>query len=106
MGYDIETLWWCPTTFARYAVLSSDGETVYGVTIEGERGHCTCPGFKHRESCRHMTRVWDEACLYNPQWHDPGPDTMQPAEFVHASDAVGPDCPGCGRAMIGVRCAV
>lgn len=36
-------------------VLSSDGHSVYTVTERGGVStHCTCPGFTHRETCKHL----------------------------------------------------
>lgn len=34
--------------------LSSDGRTIYTVTI-GDRESCTCPGFVHHGHCYHVT---------------------------------------------------
>ena len=105
MGYDIETVGFCADYFAAFEVPGSKPGTTYTVTLYGTDGHCTCDGWKFRQDCRHMKQVWAEACLYNPQWHEPGPATLRPTEHLDKPRHYG-ECPGCKGPMVPVRIAV
>lgn len=106
MPAEITTAGFCPDYYSVFEVPSSDGKKVYRVWLDGLSGGCDCPGFKYRQECKHMKKVWDEACLYNPQWHDAGPGTLKPVERGDHCDQVMEPCPGCGEKMVPVRIAV
>lgn len=99
----------CADYFAVYLVPSSKkGQPPYEVTLAGGEGsaYCTCPGFAYRQNCRHIKYVWDHACLWNPQWHDGGPDDLHPVRYLNEDQHHGGACPKCGGPMVPVRIAV
>jgi hypothetical protein len=100
-----EVVGFCATYYGVFEIRSSDGETLYEVNPDANNGGCSCKGWEYRQKCRHMERVWEEACLYNPQWKDPGPGTLEPVRYLRPGDHYG-ECPGCGGPLVPVRIAV
>lgn len=96
----------CADNFGVYDVLSSDGKTTYTVTMAGMSAHCTCKGFQFKQECKHITYVYRNACLWNPQWYDGNPDpTIRPKEYIEPL-ITGEECPVCGGPTVPVRIAV
>jgi hypothetical protein len=110
MGYDIVTMEDCASNYGTFKVPGSKGAE-YVVTMNGSEGmpHCTCKAYDFApwdaKDCKHIRQVWEEACLYNPQWRDGKSDPkLRPA----STDTPLPDskCPACGGPTIAVRRAV
>lgn len=101
----------CAQYWATFEVPSSDGRTKYRVTLAGGEGqaHCECKAWEFApvdgKDCKHIREVWKEACLWNPQWHDGGPNTLQPVE-TYERKVPGEQCPACGGPVVPVRIAV
>jgi uncharacterized Zn finger protein len=107
----------CPQYGSTWEVQGSKG-AVYTVQLyaDGALASCDCPSYKFLNgdewdpTCKHITAVWKHGCLFNPQWHDAGPNdyaqhgirlaTLHPQRQHHEP------CPGCGADMIAVRIAV
>lgn len=115
MSYDIEAAVFCADYLGVFMVPASNGKDKYTVTLSGPEGgaHCDCMAFKYfkgpadERTCKHIKQVWDEACLWNPQWHEGGPDTIDPVAHVDVSRFVpGQSCPECGGPVFPVRIAV
>lgn len=47
------------TTDGRVYAVSSDGKTLYEITMttDGKDAICSCPGFKNRSFCKHVRAV-------------------------------------------------
>lgn len=106
MPADIETMEDCASCFGVYDVKGSKGDK-YTVSFHGETGvHCTCPAFKYRHDCKHVSQVYKAACMYNPQYNDGKPDPKaKPRDYTY--DAFSERrCPACGGKMVYVRRAV
>src|SRR5262245_36826659 len=98
----------CASNYGCFEVEGSKGAR-YQVTFSGSEGptHCTCPAFKFApdKACKHILRVFNEACLYNPQWHDAKENpTMRPTSYGYER-FTGNTC-ACGGPMVSVRRAV
>lgn len=101
----------CQSNYGVYKLPGSKG-TVYTVSFGGSEGpaHCTCPAYKFSgegRHCKHIEKVWNGACMYNPQWcKGHNPIRFKPVEYTY--DAVVPDeeCPNCGGPVVAVRRAV
>lgn len=111
MSIDIVVMSDCASNYGVYSVHGSKPGTVYTVTLSGSEGpaHCTCAAFKfsgEKQTCKHVSLVYKEACLYNPQWHDakekPG---IRPVGYVYDRIVPGETC-ACGGPMVAVRRAV
>lgn len=106
MSIEIVTMEDCASNFGVFEITGSKGDK-YTVSFTGSesQAHCTCLGFKHRRECRHLKQVWDEACLYNPQWHD-GKDhpTLRPVSYTY--DRFSDNTCRCGGPMVYVKRAV
>lgn len=115
MSYDIIHMEDCASNFATFEVPGSSG-TTYEVTLGGEsysdcRDKATgepCKGFKFRQDCKHIRYVWDNACLYNPQWKEEGgPNTLKPEYDTTVPGFLADGkCPVCGGPTVVVRRAV
>lgn len=113
MSYEVVNMEDCASNFASYKVPGSSG--TYEVTLGGESFvHCQdlendvpCLGFSYRGDCKHIRYVWDNACLYNPQYHDGGPATLKP-EYDERQPGFLADgkCPACGGPTVAVKRAV
>lgn len=114
---DIITVGFCPQYWSTWKVKGSrDAE--YVVTLSGGEGpaHCTCPAFKYsgefgQQDCKHVRKVWEHGCLWNPQWHsDPGPNDYQDHGIEMLScgygRGYGAPCPGCGGELQATKIAV
>lgn len=114
MGYEVVNMEDCASNFAEYEVPGSSGP--YVVIMGGEsyvdcREKASgeqCKGFKFNQKCKHIKYVWDNACLYNPQWHDGGPNTLKPKHLDERQPGFLPNgkCPACGGPTVAVKRAV
>jgi hypothetical protein len=99
----------CASNYGVFEVEGSRGAK-YSVTLNGSEGpaDCTCPAYKfsgERRDCKHVARVFAEACLYNPQWHDAKEaPTLRPKDYTY-SCFTNSKC-RCGGPMVAVRRAV
>lgn len=98
----------CASNYGVFEVQGSTG--TYTVSFSGSEGpaHCTCPAFKYsgtEQTCKHIKKVWDEACFYNPQWHDANPEpAIRPKDYTY--DAFTGGTCVCGGPLVAVRRAV
>lgn|SRR5678809_328697 len=75
MGVDVITMEDCSSNYGIFKVIGSKGDT-YVVTMNGSEGpaHCTCKAYEfckqEIKECKHIHKVWAEACMYNPQWRN------------------------------------
>jgi hypothetical protein len=106
MPAEIVTLEDCASCFGVYDVEGSKGDQ-YVVQFHGETGvHCTCPGFKYRQDCKHVSSVYKTACMYNPQYNKGKEDpTIRPRDYTYDQFSKTP-CPACGGPTVYVRRAV
>lgn len=109
MPVEIVTVGFCPQYGATFRVPGTGGRE-WTVALGPEVGHCTCPAFRysHDSSCKHLRLVWEHGCLFNPQWHDAGPNDHADVGIVRVTPTrtEGVPCPGCGEPMMPVRVAV
>ena len=113
MSIDIQTVGFCSSYFAVYDVQSdSNSAQFYAVTLHGtSSAHCTCEAFRwaRGDNCKHIERVWREACLWNPQWRDRDPldppVVQWPVEYLPEVPFLG-QCPSCGGPLTAVKIAV
>lgn len=102
----------CASNYGVFYVPSSSGMgRVHTVTFSGSEGpaHCTCESYKYSRDrdCKHIRKVWEQACLYNPQWHNGQPDPeLRPIEYTYDAIVPGSTCPACGGPTVAVRRAV
>src|SRR5262245_58317606 len=105
MAIEIVPARFCATYWAEYVVPSdSHPKESYLVALAGGEGpaYCACPAFKHRKGsayeCKHIRRVFKEACLWNPQWREQCGTTMKPARLHAPNLSTRPEdaCPACG----------
>ena len=103
MGVTIATAEDCASNYATFEIEGSTG-TIYEVTFSGSEGpaHCTCEGFKYRHDCKHISRVYEGACLYNPQWNEGKTDPEFRPTAIHYHQ-YGPSTCKCGEKMVLVR---
>jgi hypothetical protein len=99
----------CASNYGTFEVEGSKGKK-YQVTLSGSEGpaHCTCPAFKfsgERQTCKHVEKVLNDACLFNPQWHD-AKDGPQLRPIGYNYDAFTGSQRACGGPMVAVRRAV
>lgn len=99
----------CADYWGVFEVPGSNGKT-YEVELGGTSYvHCTCKAFEwakmDNKDCKHIRYVWDNACLWNPQWHDAGPRNIKPVRLTETRLLKDP-CPGCGGPTVPVRIAV
>ena len=113
MGYDIITVEFCASYFAQWRVASnSDPSVEYIVSLGGAEGapDCTCEAIRKwkRQECRHISYVWKNACLWNPQWREGvDPIALKPFRYTRSEDHIaGSECPRCGGPTIPTRIAV
>jgi SWIM zinc finger len=111
---EIITVGFCPQYWSYWKVQGSK-DAVYDVTLNGAESmpHCTCKAFEFApedgKDCKHIRKVWEHGCLYNPQWKDAGPNDYEQhgIKLIETDRAMWPqDCPGCGQQMIAVKVAV
>jgi hypothetical protein len=107
----------CPQYGSTWEVQGSKG-AVYTVQLyaDGALASCDCPSYKFLNSdewdptCEHITAVWKHGCLFNPQWHDAGPNDYAQHGIrlatLHPQRQYREPCPGCGADMIAARIAV
>lgn len=110
MPADIVTLLDCASNYGVFVITGSTD--TYTVTFSGSEGpaHCTCKAFKfsgNDRDCKHIRQVWEQACLYNAQWHDgqANPE-LRPVEYTYDAIVPGNKCPACGGPVVAVRRAV
>jgi hypothetical protein len=106
MPVDIVTMEDCASNYGVFTVTGSKGDK-YTVTFSGSEGpaHCTCPGFKFRQNCKHIEQVYKDACLFNPQWHDAkSKPKLRPSSYTYTQFSK-TKC-RCGGPMVYVRHAV
>lgn len=106
MSIDIIVMEDCASNYGVYEVRGSKGDK-YTVTLSGSEGpaDCTCNGFRYRKECKHVDRVYKEACLYNPQWHDSNDSPLiRPVEYTYTAFSSS-KC-ACGGPMVYVKRAV
>ena len=108
MPVSIEMMPTCASTFADFKCESSDGSKIYMLQTNGPEGQifCDCPAGKHNRECKHVKRLWEEACLFNPQWHDGGKAEWKPVGYDFHDFLEGEECPNCKGPMIAVKYAV
>lgn len=101
----------CATNYGIYKIPGSKGKE-HIVTMNGSEGKadCTCDDFKYRGwktgKCKHIEQVWNQACMFNPQWHDGKTNpALVPVDFGRESFVTGSTCV-CGGPMVAVRRAV
>lgn len=108
MSYDVVTMEDCASNYGVFQVESSKAGLFYTVVFHGSEGpaHCECKGFEYKGDCKHVDEVWNQACMYNPQWNDGKSDPeLVPFTFTYESFSPNP-CPACGGPMVYVRRAV
>lgn len=109
MPAEIVTGEFCASYYGTYFVPGSKGET-YAVVMSGTGAHCTCKAFQfsgESRSCKHIERVYAEACMWNCQWHDGNAPVMRKPDEVHAPHVIPNEtCPNCGGPVVPVRIAV
>jgi len=110
MGIEIITMEDCASNYGVFDVPGSKPGTSYTVTLHGseQAPHCTCPAFMYSkdQDCKHVKRVWQDACLFNPQWKDGKTDpALRPREYGYHTFSTHP-CPCCGGKMVYVKRAV
>lgn len=109
MSYDIVTMEDCASNFGVFEITGSKGDT-YTVTFSGSEGpaHCTCPAYRFSGAemhCKHVARVHDQACFYNPQWHEAHPEPiLRPVGYTYEQFSGG-TCE-CGGPLVYVKRAV
>lgn len=100
----IETYLWCPQNEEFQTTAKGSTGDTYSVSFgrgnPGEYGanwHCTCPGFKHRKTCKHVTQASLVRCThgYGAIAGDPSDDWVD-----------GRYCPECGSEATPIRVAV
>jgi hypothetical protein len=115
MSAEIVTAGFCPQYFSQFRVLSNQNDTYYSVTLNGTGpAFCTCKAYEfakmYDKTCKHIKRVWEHGCLYNPQWKDAGPNDLDKVGVeIVATDtrnSYPKNCPGCHEEMIAVKIAV
>lgn len=107
MSIDIVTMEDCASNYGVFQVPGSKPGVTYTVTFSGSEGpaHCTCKGFEHRGDCKHIKYVWDNACLYNPQWKDSVENPkLRPVDYTYT--AFSPNKCACGDKKVYVKRAV
>jgi hypothetical protein len=111
MPVEIITAEFCATYWGDYDVPGSKPGTSYRVSLLGSEGpaYCPCKAFQHSpppaKDCKHVRYVWRHACLWNPQWHEPGPGALKPLT-LSTRTIENSECPGCGGPTVAVRIAV
>jgi hypothetical protein len=115
MPADIVVMADCQSNYGVYKVRSdSNRRKFYTVSFGGSEGpaHCTCKAFQYSgpfgdQHCKHVERVWNGACMYNPQWCDGHqPVEFEPMDYNYNMVVEGEQCPNCGGPMVAVRRAV
>lgn len=112
MPADIVTMEDCASNYGVYEVKGSKGN-VYQVSFNGSEGqaYCTCPAWQFNrnspeaKTCKHVVEVYDNACMYNAQWHDGNENPIyRPEEYTYDAFTAG-RCK-CGEPLVAVRRAV
>lgn len=114
MPAEIVTMADCASNYGVFHVPSdSNPHQHYVVVLNGSEGpaHCNCQAFKFApegaKDCKHVRRVWEQACLYNPQWRDGQSDpALKPVQLTYDRTIEGESCPACGGPVVAVRRAV
>jgi len=103
VSVQIEVFRWCQQNeYFQQLTVGSKGDTyytTYSTMNSGKYGanwHCTCPGFKYRGTCKHVTKATDDKCDYG--W--------EAASGSPVSDWPNGKCPKCGSKAVGVKVAV
>lgn len=110
MPAEIVTATCCAQYHADFKVTGSRGDE-YTVSFTGMEGaaYCTCKAWEFapwdNKNCKHIEKVWKEACLWNPQWRDGGENIITPTSY-RQDGLQGESCPSCGGPVVAVRIAV
>jgi len=103
MSAQIETFLWCfQNEYFSKTVTGSKGDEYlveYGTRISGPYSanwHCTCPGFKFRDTCKHVNAAETERCDYG----------FEAVMGSPAHDWDDGNCPKCGSKATSVKVAV
>src|SRR5262245_49911515 len=101
-----ETGLFCGDYVGTFKVPGSGGEG-HTVTSDIDGAHCTCKGYRYRRDCRHVSVVFETACLWNCQWYEGGTVELRPVTRDEHRLLQDPDhrCPRCGGPTIPVRIA-
>lgn len=111
MPAEIVTGRFCADYFSVFDVPGSKG-AMWHVVMNGTEASCDCPAFRYFKgdpwdrTCKHITYVWDHACLWNEQWCDGKADDLEPAESTGYPRIPGATCPACGGPVCPVKIAV
>jgi hypothetical protein len=118
MPYSIEVVGFCPQYHSLWRVQGSKPGTAWTITLNGAE-HApfyNCPAFRYsgpigEQNCKHVSMIWKHGCLWNPQWHDAGPNDWSEhgIELVDTNTRFQFDelCKGgCGGKMIATKIAV
>lgn len=111
MGVEIVTMSDCASNYGTFIVQSKTDKTkTYDVTFNGSEGpfHCTCEAFRwgKGKECKHIKQVFEEACLFNPQWKDGKTNPkIRPTEYVYTK-FTGEKCRFCRGPMVFVKRAI
>lgn len=114
MPADIVTMRDCASNYGVFLVKSDSTDEVYTVTFSGESGaHCTCKAWLYcgnPKNCKHIDKVYLNACMYNPQYHEGKADPkFKPVGYSYTEGMVGFEhdtCPACSGPTVLVRRAV
>lgn len=81
--------WRCATGVRRVFASSRDDAVQYVAESDGFEVHCTCPGFRFKQECRHSKEAYEACCRWNEQWNSKG---LEVARGENGSVR----CPSCG----------
>ena len=111
----------CGTHAAEYRIKSStNSELEYTVhtfageqamytvhTVTGEQATCSCPGYKYSpiQSCKHIRKVYKEACMYTEQNYDDHAIKIKPYSYSLTA-SISTACPRCGSPCVPVTVAI
>lgn len=103
----------CGSWFGNYTIKGSQPGTRWIIELRGAEGepYHNCPAWRYFKgelwdrTCKHMKRLHDEACLWNPQW-DSGRESPTMVPETYSQPHTGSACPSCGGPMVGIMIAV